>query len=155
MLKKLSIAHKNKNTYNIGLLQSKAYRILQQTTTKHLVKLGIGPVRWSILGLLSEKEGIKPSIIARELGVEAPFITEMAKKLQKIQLISIETDTSDNRSKTIKLTQKGKRFVLDTERHLREKMKPLIKNVSPKDFIDYLFVLSNIIANHDQMKKEK
>ncbi len=150
MLNKIKLVIKNNTTYRIGLLQSKAQRILHECTTKYLKNVKISPINWAFLGLVNDhKEGIRPSEASEILGVEAPFITSMINDLRKKGLIADKSHPEDNRVKMIELTKKGKKFVESTEKQLKSQMRFLIKGISPKEFANYLFVLKKIIENKE------
>ncbi len=148
MLNKIKLVVQNNTTYRIGLLQSKAHRVLHELTTEHLKSLKITPIYWAFLGLVNDYEkGIRPSDAAQLLGVEAPFITSMVNDLRKKDLIIDLPHPTDNRIKMVVLNEKGKKFVLSTESMLRSKMRALIKDISPKEFANYLYVLKKITEN--------
>ncbi len=150
MLNKIKLVIENNTTYRIGLLQSKAQRILHECTTKYLKNLKISPINWAFLGIVNDHEdGIRPSEAAEILGVEAPFITSMINDLRKKGLIADKSHPEDNRVKMVQLTQKGRKFVESTESQLRTQMKVLVKDISPKEFADYLYVLKKIIDNSE------
>ncbi len=135
-------------SYYIGLLQTKAYRILNQETTKALKKEGITPVDWALLGLLFEAaDGMRLSDAAEELGVEAPFITERAQDLVKLKLVAITPSKADKRVKFMTLTEKARQKVPDIERALVAHIRPLIAGSSLKEIMGYKKVLERIVSN--------
>ena len=83
ILEKLKRASYNRKTYRVGLLQAKAYRILKSRTTKILEPFDISTIEWAFLGLLYDKASLRTKVAARELGVEAPFITALVSSLKK------------------------------------------------------------------------
>lgn len=153
ILKKIQITASNRTTYKAGLLQAKAYRILKQRTADGLTKYGISTVEWALLGLLYEREqGMRSLELARQLGVEPPFITVLFKKLQGMNLVDSKNHATDSRVKIIGLTEKGRTFVAKTESALRAHMQPLLHDVSIKDLMSYLAVLQRIIENSESIK---
>ncbi len=148
IVKKIRTAAQNTTTYRIGLLQAKAYRALKQYTTKALAHLDISTVEWAFLGLLfDEPNGLRASEAALELGVEAPFITVLHKKLGKKKLVEAKQDEHDTRAKVLFLSKEGRRFVEETEIYLRGKMRPLVRGTSMKDILAYISVLQTIEEN--------
>jgi DNA-binding MarR family transcriptional regulator len=148
IIKKISTAQRNSTTYTSGLLQAKAYRALKKWTTNALKSRNISTIDWALLGLLYEKRsGYRPSELASELGVEAPFITALVTKLKKQHYVESKRDTKDTRVKCICLTAEGSEFVQQTETFLRSAMRPLIHDISIGDIISYLIVLEKIIEN--------
>lgn len=135
-------------TYRVGLVQAKAFRILNMRTVEALEPYGIRPLDWALLGIVFErKEGISPSEIAEILGVKAPHVTSMMVRLKKKGLAQDSVNAEDRRHKSIVLTSEGKTFVPKVERVLRDSMRHLIKDASIKDMLAYVAVLSSIVEN--------
>jgi len=135
-------------TYGMGLLQAKAFRILKNRTTEILKPFGISTVDWAMLGLLSQKvEGGGVMQLARDLGVEAPFVTELVKNLEKKDLVRKYARESDKRNKAVVLTSAGKKFVENTEGLVRGEMRGLLHGSSISEILGYQKVLKTIIKN--------
>lgn len=136
------------STYQIGLLQSKAYRVLNQETAKVLEPYKISPIDWAILGLIydNQKTGLRFSGLAKELGVEAPFITERSIVLQKLGLITQTTDEKDKRVKYLSLTSKGNDLVPTVDKLLIKAMRPLLDKTTIADLRGYKHVLESIAS---------
>ncbi len=148
ILKKIHTVAKNHTTYQVGLLQTKAYRALKGHTDAALESSGITSVHWALLGLLRDNpSNFRASDAAMELDVEAPFVTRMLAELTKKKLVESSQDPRDNRAKIVCLTKMGKKFVDETERMLRSAVRPLILGVSAGELADYLVVLEKIIKN--------
>lgn len=136
------------STYKIGLLQTKAYRILNQETARVLKPYDITPIDWALFGLLYESpNGIRLSHLASELGVEASFITEQSESLIKLKLIEITATQKDRRVKLMTLTEKAKKIIPKIEKELVANMLPLLKGNSMSDLKGYRHVLTNIVKN--------
>ncbi len=147
MLKNLSILHRNRTTYRIGLLQAKAYRELKHVTAEHLKPFDLSTTHWAFLGLLLDSGALSPSSAAEELGVEAPFISVMAHTLKERGLVAEEKDAEDSRRKVLCLTPKGESFVAEAESYMRTKMRPLIAGISPASLGAYMHVLEHVLLN--------
>lgn len=148
IIKKLKVAAHNTTTYRAGLLQTKAYRILKQHTTKLLSQHDITTVEWAMLGLLYDnKKGLRASALAYELGVEAPFITQIVNRIKKTAFIGQVQDAEDSRAKILQLTPKGRAFVDSTERYLRDETRSLFRGIPFADLMTYLSVMQAIIDN--------
>ncbi len=140
-------------TYNIGLLQSKAYRILKFYTADILSQYGLTSIEWALLGqLLDNNEGLKFVEVAGVLGVEAPFVTVLVDGLEKKGLVLRQNDTKDRRAKRITLTALGESKVPEVELVLRKDMKKLLSDISRTDILCYLKVLDSIVQNSDKTK---
>ena len=147
-IKKIQMAARTTTTYRVGLLQAKTYRALKQYTTAALAHLDITTVEWAFLGLLYDApKGMRASEAAAELGVEAPFITVLHKKLGKKKLVEAKQDENDTRAKVLFLSKEGRAFVAETEIYLRDKMRPLVSGSSMRDILAYISVLQTINKN--------
>lgn len=148
LFQKFQAVLKNRTTYRVGLLQTKAYRALKQSTAIALSQFNISTIDWALLGLLYDnKEGLEQSSIASELGVEKPFVTTRTKDLANKGYVEFEKSKQDTRVKFTHLTKQGIKFVDEVEKHLRSESKDMLKGVSIKDIASYLLFLEKIIEN--------
>jgi MarR family transcriptional regulator for hemolysin len=148
LIKKITTAAKYYKTYQVGLLQTKAYRVLKHHTARVLSEFDISTIEWAFLGLLYDNpKGIRLNILATELGVEAPFITQITTRLKKTQYFEHREDPEDSRAKIILMTKEGKAFVDKAEKHLRAETKALFQDVSAADLLTYITVLDKVIHN--------
>lgn len=135
-------------TYGVGLLQAKVYRILKSFTAKVLKKYRISTIEWAMLGLLYENSaGMRYVAIAKEIGVEAPFVSHLVDTLTKKDLIEIQADELDKRAKKVLLNAKGNELVGEVEKVLRQEIKKLLKGASPQGVIGYLKTMEKIVQN--------
>ncbi len=147
MLKKIITTLRQSNTYRIGLLQARAYRILKQETATILQPLGISTIEWAFLGLLYDKKVLRMKDAAQELGVEAPFITATSAQLHAKKLVHESRSEADVRVKLISLTEQGRGFVEETEAYVRTSLRYLMLGAHPRDLIGYVAILELIIKN--------
>lgn len=148
LIKKIINAASHRTTYRIGLLQTKAYRVLKQHTALTLVPYGISTIEWAFLGLLHDSpEGMRSKEAAQEIGVEAPFVTAMVASLKKKDFVIERADKNDSRAKNLSLTPKGHKFVIATENILKESVKDIMTGISPGDILAYLSVLKQMVDN--------
>ena len=147
ILKKISSVTQNRTTYRVGLLQAKAYRVLKQRTADVLKPHGISTFEWAFVGMLSDKESMRSKDAALELGVEAPFVTQMVASLKKKGLVTERKSLEDSRAKAIALSEDGRAFVAKLEPIVRAHMRPLLQNIGVRDLLGYLAVLEKITEN--------
>ncbi len=156
ILKKIQSTLKNRKTYKAGLLQAKVYRVLKGFTLDKLAAYNLSTVDWALLGLLHDSgEGMRPGVLAEELGVEPPFVTVIIAKLTKMELINVKMDKKDNRVKIFFLSLKGERMIPEIEVHLRKEMGVLVKGIEYGDLMSYLSVLEQIVGNSKGLKFKK
>ncbi len=154
--KKIQDTIKNRKTYRAGILQAKAYRIFKGYTQQKLNAYKLSTIDWALLGLLCDSEdGVRPSVLAEELGVEPPFVTVVVGKLTKMNLVSVKNLEGDNRVKIFFLTEKGKKMVNEIEIYLRNEMKVLIKAIPYEDLLSYMSVLEQVAENAKGIKIKK
>ncbi len=149
IIKKITDAHTGLTTYNMGLVQAKAYRILQQRTNAILEPHNITAIDWALLGLLHEagSKGLRFAEVADSLGVEPPFVTSLVDGLKNKKHIDLVGLDADRRVKILVITAEGNKFVNKTEKMLRVKMRYLMKGIDIKDILTYRRVLLGIAKN--------
>ncbi len=151
ILKKFKDAKAALTTYNIGLMQSKAYRVLKSHSDKILAEFGISSTDWALLGMLFDAPGgLRVTEAAKILGVETPFITELGEKLHKLKLIDWKNVPEDGRVKIIALTAHGKTLIPKIERVMLKNSKSLISGMSIADILAYRRVLDGIVKNSEK-----
>lgn len=142
----------NMPTYKSGILQVKAYRILQENVSQTLEKFDINPSKWSILGLVYEnKDGIRLSEIANILNVEPPLITQLVNELKQKRIMELHPHPQDKRAKLLFLTSKGKSLIPSVEQLLTETLNKLLANITKEELDAYRKVLESIIKNAKQL----
>ena len=140
-----------RKTYNAGLLQAKAFRILKKHTNTALKPYDISATEWGILGLLQdERSDIKLSDIASALGVKAPFITRsMAVLLAKGYVTQVNLP-KDARVRIARLTPTGKKFVTKTEPVVAKMIKTTFANISVRNLFGYVMTLHQIVEMYQE-----
>lgn len=140
------------STYKAGLLQAKAYRVLKQHTALLLEEYHITTLDWAMLGILhDQKEEVRLSFLALELGVEAPLVTRMVEKLKEAGFINLVADKKDSRVRLASLSLKGKNQISIIEKKVRSGIKPVFKDISIPAMATYLSVLDKIVENGDTL----
>lgn len=134
-------------TYVSGIIQVRAYRILQVYVAKVLKEFDLKPTHWFILGYINESEEATSATIADLLKVEPPLITGLTEDLIKQGLIEKKAHPTDGRVKLLKTTSKGKKLVPQIESALEESINKLLRGTSAHDLRIYKKVLEVIIAN--------
>ncbi len=135
-------------SYTAGIIQVKAYRILQAKTSLCLKDHNLNPGLWLMLGVVAEaRDGIRLAGVASALHVKAPLVTVMADELMKLHLINRIPHHQDNRAKLLVLTPKGRQFVKIVEADLTVMLSKLLGNISDAQMKAYREVLEAIIEN--------
>jgi DNA-binding MarR family transcriptional regulator len=144
-------AYANFKATKIALLQSKFHRITKHRLAAALRPFQLQSVEWILLGLLSHKrKRMAISEIAREVGIQQPFMTVIVTKLTKRNLVAVTEDSADQRKKYVSLTKEGAKTVQLMQRQFIEFFKPLSQDLSRRDFEAYLKVITAVIKNAER-----
>lgn len=140
-----------RKSYKIGLLQTKAFRILKHQTNNALKPFGINATDWAVLGLLLEApDGLQLKMLADELGVKQPYMTRSITGLKQLGFVTTEASSKDNRATDARITKKGVVFVNTTEVVIVKKIKPFFSEVSARNLLGYLQTLIAVASKDDQ-----
>lgn len=140
-----------RKTYNAGLLQAKAFRILKKHTNNALQPMDISATEWGILGiLLNNSQGLRLSKIAGLMGVKAPFVTQSMAILMEKNFVNIDNDKSDTRVKIAKLTAAGKDFIKKAEPLVAKEIKKTFSEVSIRNLLGYLSTLHAVVKTYSE-----
>ncbi len=134
-------------THTIGILQVKAYKLLQHQVSSEVKKFDLNPTQWFILGQISHQKMAMAAEIAYQLKVEAPLITNLTDDLVAKGLIRKVPSTQDKRVKSLQLTPKAIKLVPIIEARLQVGLKALLRGVSDKELGAYHKVLEAIVKN--------
>jgi DNA-binding MarR family transcriptional regulator len=91
--------------------------------------------------LATEQEGMLPSALAAQLGVDKSTATRVVTRLTDAGQIASAPSTDDARARPIKLTKKGTRIATEVQVASRERFARLLEHVSPRlrgDVVDSL-----------------
>lgn len=133
-------------TYNIGLLQTKAFKAVMGTTAELLAKLKITNTEWVALGtIFDHSNGLRALSLAKIMDVEQAFISVLASKLAKRGLVIISADPTDKRAKIIHLSKEGKTFVKQTESMLIKELDKISAGITQEEAENYFKVLKSIV----------
>jgi DNA-binding MarR family transcriptional regulator len=142
------------STYTFGLMQSRAYRALQEQIHEALGAYDLNPSYWSMLGIICEaQDGIRQVEIARKLDVKPPLITAMVRELENRELIQSMQNQFDARAKLVALTPKGKKYIKLVEAGLQSTINKLLDGATENDIRAYHKVLKTIVSNQGAKKR--
>ena len=129
-----------------GMLQmSRAYRA---AADQMLAELGLSQATaWPIIIIKRLGEGVRQKDVAEELGIEAPSLVRLLDQLEAGGLAIRKLDPEDGRSKTLYLTNAGKRIANDIDKLLLSFRRKIFNGVSKDDADAFLRVLDAIRNN--------
>lgn len=135
------------STYNAGLLQGKAYRVLNDKLSLTLKPFNLSVTEWKILGQLYDHQSLQLNEIARILDVEPPLITKLIDAMEHKKLVIKNSEESDKRVKMASISDQGKKLIPIIEKKVKICLKELLEGVNIVELITYAKVLKNI-ASH-------
>lgn len=136
------------SSYNAGLLQGKAYRVLSDHVSTTLQPFDLSITEWKILGQLYDKEKLQLNEIAKILEVEPPLITKLVARMETKDLVSRTANLDDKRVKIVEISKQGKKLIPEIEKKVKQSLKNLLKGVNLHDLVIYAKVLKAIAANN-------
>ncbi len=115
-----------------GMLHmARAYR---GAADQMLAELGVSQATaWPIVIIRRLGEGVRQKDIAEELGIEAPSLVRLLDQLEASGLAVRKLDPEDGRSKTLYLTDAGRRIAKDIEQRLT-RSSAMYRQTMPKPF---------------------
>lgn len=96
---------------------------------------------------IEQNPSINMARLAELIGVTRSAMTQQAKRLQKKELISIESDPSNDKNKYLKLTKKGKALYelhQSQQHHLEQAILSVLSNYSAEDIAKISHLMKQI-----------
>jgi DNA-binding MarR family transcriptional regulator len=142
---------KGYTTYDIGILQSSAYRKLQSLSKQVLKNHELTPNMWAVLGVLfhqHEKNSgeVSASKLAEKLELKLPFMTKTLATLQQGGWITVRAGKVDARIKNILLTKRAHKKIPFIEKEVKSEMRKLLGSIEPDDMRGYISTLQHITS---------
>lgn len=137
------------STYQIGLVQAQAYRMLQHNFRVGLDPYGITIPEWSLLGVVYDNGQLTLSEITYILKSKASHPTVLVENLLVRGLLDRSHHPEDKRTKIVTLTAEGKRLIPEIEAAVRISIGSAISHIPRKDLETYYNVLT-LLATKSQ-----
>lgn len=131
-------------TYQAGVAQAAAHRMLQKYCDAILKPYGITKMQWLIIGTVLDAgaAGIRISNLAATLGTTMPYMTTSVNMLELKGILDRSDNKRDSRSKLVTVTDSFAAQCDVIERTLREGLrKTIYANIDPAEFRIYMKVL--------------
>jgi len=143
----------NEVTDLLGTLQTRAYRVLRNSSYGILERYGLTPTHWAVISAIDEAsdKGIKAVDIAADMHVKAPLVTMITHDLILRDFVVSTPHRYDGRAKVLKITLEGAALISKVETELRVLLKKLLYGLTDKDIATYYKVLETIILNNDHV----
>jgi MarR family transcriptional regulator, transcriptional regulator for hemolysin len=130
-----------------GLLQWKAYRVLEHVLEQPLQLHNMSAPEWKLLGLIYDMPETLPTEVASLMDVKLPLVTRNVGTLQEKGFITIKQHKLDKRAKCIAISQAGEVKLRAVDEAVRKAIGGVFKTATPSEFEAYRSVLEKIIEN--------
>ena len=138
---------KDITTYQAGILQATAHRVLQKYSDQILKKYGITKMQWLIIGTVYDcgNKGIRLTELTAKLDTTMAYLTNAVNLLESKKILNRIDDNKDFRVKFITVNKSFKPKCSQIEKTLRDELrKTIYNNVNPADFATYIRVLKKL-----------
>lgn len=137
-------------TYQSGIVQASAHRIISRTVSDYLLKHGLTAMQWFALGTIYDagSEGVRLSELTRKLSTTLPYVTNMVALLESKGIIRKVSHAGDSRIKLVSITPKYRKTVELIERELREHLRTNLYDtdgITREELQIYISVLYKIV----------
>lgn len=142
------------STYESGVVQSAAHRLLMKIKTDFLAEYDLTPMQWFVIGFTYDagKEGIRLSDLRIKIDASMPFITSLVNNLEAKQILQKVSDTNDSRVKIARLNPSYEQTVEEIEAALRDKLREVLyhnDNISRDELQTYITVLYKMMNSKE------
>lgn len=139
-------------TYQSGVAQATAHRLINRTITDFLLSYGLTPMQWFTLGFIFDagKDGIRLSSLAKKLDTTLPYVTTKIALLESKGMVSKITHSGDSRIKLVSITPSYLETITEIETGLRQRMRNDLygdDNITREELTAYIHVLYKIIGH--------
>jgi MarR family transcriptional regulator for hemolysin len=144
----------NTDLHTAGILQTKAYRVLQHRVNTCLQVHELNHGQWTMLGVVAEAgDGIRLNSTAEKLGVKAPLVTAMANEMIERGYLERIGHQRDRRAKLLTVSPAGLQVLENVCKELGAVLQQLLNGLSSKEMTVYKHILETIIANNQLMPR--
>lgn len=136
-------------TYDSGVMQATAHRILTRIMTEYLSQYGLTSTQWFVVGYVYEagERGVRLNDLMSTLDTTMPFITTTVNLLESKGFLYKVSDTTDSRVKIARLNPSHAATVEKIEAGLREELRVKLyrqDSVTRDELSAYISVLYKI-----------
>ena len=136
-------------TYQSGVMQSTAHRVLGRIKTEFLSQYGLTSMQWFVIGYVYDagSGGIRLNDLMKTLDTTMPFITTIINMLESKNILHKVSDTTDSRVKIAILNPNYQSTVEECEPGLREELRSRLSaedHISRAELKTYIGVLYKI-----------
>lgn len=134
-------------TYQAGVMQSSAHRVLKRFTDEILKEHGLTTMQWFMIGTVFDtgENGIRINQLQTIMGTNMPYITNALNVLESKGIVERIKSPTDSRGKRVRITENFFPECTVIETDLRQKMRDgIYSHINPKQLRTYLLVLQQL-----------
>lgn len=136
------------STYQAGITQSTAQRLLKKFTDDCLRKYDLSTMQWFIIGTIYDagEDGLTITSLSKIVDTNISYITNTLNKLQLKGIVVRKAENNqDNRTRTVHIHPNYTAFVASIEEDLRKEMRTTVyTHITPKELRTYIQVLRKL-----------
>lgn len=136
---------------------SKLKKNLDAWTTEQLLDNAVNDFKLAYMPLIMniDTDGVTNTELARRAGITKQGMSQVVQELEEKKYIKIESNPGDKRSSIIRLTEKGKAFVL-TSRTCQKNLHTELQKVLGKARFDMVIeAMYEVIDYHEDLNRKK
>lgn len=134
-------------TYQAGVMQSSAHRVLKKFTNACLKEHGITTMQWFMIGTIYDtgEAGIRINQLSSVMNTNLPYITNALNLLESKGVVERIKSPGDSRGKRVRITEDFRPRCTLIEADLRQKMRTgIYSRIDPDQLRTYLLVLQQL-----------
>ena len=128
--------------YEACLLHSRAERVLKGLVSRHLEDWGITRMEWLLLATAASckdnEQGSTMGEIAEILDIRLSQLTALSSNMTREGLLNQTVSPKDRRTKYLKITSRGLRFLADIEQDMRHSMRQWLAEIPREQLAIYM-----------------
>lgn len=128
-----------------GYCLFKAAQRMRAMFNEGLGQHGIVATHFGILVLLDHGDLLNQVNLGNELGIDKASMVKMIDDLEKNKLVVRESSKEDRRVKMVKLTKKGKEFVVEAFKIREQCEQQFLKDLSPEEIKAFKSILPKLV----------
>ena len=131
----------------LGFLLTDAARMLRKLIDRRLQPLGLTRAQWSILAVLSNRDGLSQSELADELEIEKSTAGRLIDQVEKSGWVERRSIPRDRRSWGVYLTDRAKPLIVDIETIILNTRLEMLRGLSPEQQQSLTVLLQALKSN--------
>jgi DNA-binding MarR family transcriptional regulator len=137
---------------SVTLLMNSVVARVSRESIKDLSDLGLNVQSARVLILLLERNSMRCSALARDVGLEATALSHLLRTLAEQGLVMRERVKEDNRAVEVRLTKNGRAIARSCRSVDLDKQKVLLKGVDPKEIERFTALLFRMCENLNETR---